>query len=174
VEFRNELLKYSGFVHVHSKKSAHSKTGFGEAWAERSLALLLDPSNERKLRHLIQNQPEVGLVFAEARDLFRRINFYWGASAYPLLRSPKLKFLASRLDRRSELLFPIGGMFWARTEAVMELLQVNWEYNDFPTENGQLDGQLQHSLERAFGEVAINAGFRLAIFDQNRQRFEIY
>ena len=42
-------------------------------------------------------------------------------------------------------------MFWIRQQALTLLRELNLTLADFPDENGAIDGQLEHALERVFG-----------------------
>lgn len=45
-------------------------------------------------------------------------------------------------------------MFWGKTSIVRPILDLNLQFDDFPPEKGQLDGELQHALERMIVPVA--------------------
>ena len=40
--------------------------------------------------------------------------------------------------------FPNGSMFWARSEAIKPLIELNLNWNDFPEEPLPIDGTLPH------------------------------
>jgi lipopolysaccharide biosynthesis protein len=51
-------------------------------------------------------------------------------------------------------------MFWAKASLVRPLLDLNLQFDDFPPEKGQLDGELNHAIERIIGPVAHAQGLR--------------
>ena len=57
--------------------------------------------------------------------------------------------------------FPAGTMFFARTDALLPLLNLGLTEKDFEFERGQLDGTLAHALERAMSFCVICSGFML-------------
>ena len=60
------------------------------------------------------------------------------------------------------LLFPAGGMFWVKTDAIRPLLEFPWTYEVFPGESGQIDGATQHGIERVIGELTRARGYKQA------------
>ncbi len=59
----------------------------------------------------------------------------------------------------SELFFPVGTMFWARTEAIVPLLQADLAWSDYPFEPVAYDGTILHAIERLLPVVAQHRGF---------------
>ncbi len=51
-------------------------------------------------------------------------------------------------------------VFWARTEALKKLFQLNWQYDDFAEEPMPVDGTISHVIERILGYVAQDAGYK--------------
>jgi len=72
------------------------------------------------------------------------------------------------------LLFPAGGMFWVKTDAIRPLLEFPWTYEVFPGESGQIDGATQHGIERVIGELTRARGYRQASSFENTHKFAIY
>jgi hypothetical protein len=63
--------------------------------------------------------------------------------------------------------FPSGSMFWARSKALQLLLDLDLRFEDFPQEQGQIDGTLSHGIERSLAFLAEANGCRWAkIFNQ--------
>ena len=45
--------------------------------------------------------------------------------------------------------FPVGTMFWARTEALRPLVELDLGWDDYPSEPLPYDGTMLHALNRA-------------------------
>lgn len=58
--------------------------------------------------------------------------------------------------------FPVGGMFWARPEALKPLLARKLAWHDYPQEPIANEGTILHALERLLPLVVQHAGDRYA------------
>jgi len=155
VEFSKQLLREESFIHVHSKKSIHSP-GIAKDWLDRNRELFLTKEGIGRITSITEANQKIGLLSVDASDLLRGINFRWGRSkkiAKKMLRNlPEY----DEVKWSGKISFPAGGMFWVRTDAVRPLLEMDWKYSFFPKENGQQDGTLHHSIERAVGELCVS------------------
>ena len=50
-------------------------------------------------------------------------------------------------------------MFWARSAALVPLLELDLTFEDFPAETGQTDGTLAHAIERLYLYSCERAGY---------------
>ena len=58
---------------------------------------------------------------------------------------------------------PFGGMFWARTKALIPIAQASLKLEDFPKEPLMTsDGTILHAMERSYPLVVKNSGFYTA------------
>jgi lipopolysaccharide biosynthesis protein len=64
-------------------------------------------------------------------------------------------------------------MFWAKTNAINRLLEIDWKYSMFASEGQQLDGTLQHAIERVIGECALSSSYKQGIFLNAVDRFKL-
>lgn len=174
VEFGPRLRDVSSFIHVHSKKSEHGQEIQMAEWRRRLTGLFMDRHNLRKVQTLLENNPGIGLVYPEVRDLFRNLSFRWGLNKSPTRQKISQNPVLSEVKWQGHLQFPAGGMFWVRTEAIAPILELDWKYDDFPTELGQLDGTLHHGIERLIGECARITGFSHASFIESDDSFIIH
>jgi lipopolysaccharide biosynthesis protein len=174
VQFSPELLKFDAVIHVHSKKSPHVRGSIGTDWGSSLWdLLLLDKSLGQRISKIVSKNPEIGLVSLDVGTFIGRNNFRWGKSGKNLLLSPWNSLNLKRDDDASNFLFPAGGMFWARTEALRPLLELNLTFQDFPEELGQIDGTAQHFLERAIAPVAERQGFRHLVYTFHNDTFRL-
>jgi lipopolysaccharide biosynthesis protein len=170
VEYSDELLRHSSFIHVHSKKSEHSPSIAAE-WLKRSLDILLSPIGVQRIYAIGEANPRIGLIYPDASDLIRGMNYRWGRSRknseYFFSKKPGFE----KLRWSGRIQFPAGGMFWVRTQSVRPLLEINWQYEMFPNESGQGDGTLQHGIERIIGELPKSLGFEHGVYMNVEDRF---
>jgi lipopolysaccharide biosynthesis protein len=172
VEFSKDLLNEKSFVHVHSKKSLHSPE-LAHDWLARSTNLFLSKEGLNRVERLTQSDSRIGLVFVDASDLLFGINFRWGRSL-PVAEKVfgTLKGFEN-IKWSGKLSFPAGGMFWAKSEAIRPLLEMDWDYSMFPIEKGQGDGELQHAIERMVGQLPLSRGFNHAIYLKDISGFKL-
>lgn len=77
------------------------------------------------------------------------------------------KRIAKKLARELEIKnlpehhfdFPVGNMFWARTEALKPLLTKGFTWEDYPTEPLPYDGTMLHAIERLLPFVVESVGY---------------
>jgi tetratricopeptide (TPR) repeat protein len=62
--------------------------------------------------------------------------------------------------------FPAGSMFWYRPEALLQLTEYPWRLDDFPEENGEIDGTIMHAIERLISTTAIHGSYKIAFIDR--------
>lgn len=161
VTFREEIKALDLVCHIHTKKSLYTGSE-QQMWRHYLLDSLLG-SRERIAWILgtFQADPKLGLVYPES---------YVGVPLWAhtwLSNGPACDALAQKLgialDAQRYIDFPAGSMFWARVDALRPLYDLNLPLDAFPVEQGQVDGTLQHAVERLFGVITRHQGFRLGI-----------
>lgn len=161
VDFRDEILALDVICHIHTKKSLY--TGGEQSRWRRYLLSSLFGSSERVawILGMFKASPNLGLVYPESYEGMP----LWGHTL--LSNGAVCEALAARLGIALEhgryLDFPAGSMFWARVEALRPLFDLRLQTHEFPPEQGQVDGTLQHAAERMFSLVARHQGYRLGI-----------
>ncbi len=75
-----------------------------------------------------------------------------------------VKLLVNQMNLTCDLddSFPpitLGTVFWAKTDALKTLFQIEWKYNDFAPEPLPDDGTLSHAIERILPYVAQDSGY---------------
>lgn len=171
VEYSKSLLNETSFIHVHSKQSLHSPD-FAADWLSRNINLLLTKEGIERIGQIFRLDPQIGLAFVDASDLLYGSNFRWGRSRDITRRIFALFPGFEKVKWSGRLSFPAGGMFWTRTDAIRPLLELGWNYEMFPSEQGQRDGALQHGLERMVGQIALARGFKQAVYLKQLDRFK--
>ena len=142
-EFGSSVVdEYDIIGHVHTKKSIHATTDIAKKWREFLLENLLGgrvPMADVIIGTMTQEE-KIGLVFPS--DPY--------TNGWDKNRSTGKKLLL-RLGINKfheQFNFPVGTMFWARTNALKPLLDLNLTYEDYPEEPIPIDGTILHALER--------------------------
>ncbi|WP_282167765.1 rhamnan synthesis F family protein [Shewanella japonica] len=157
VEFAQELLEYDLFCHLHSKKSLYSGREQTQ-WADYLGEYLL---NDKHVIKQVLNQfatdPQCGMYYPTSFWMMPNWVNHW------LKNKPFTKKWTEQwgISIDSDFLaYPVGGMFWARPEALKQMLEASYQYNDFPEEPLPNDGSELHALERCVGLLAEKNGYK--------------
>lgn len=141
---------YTSVLKVHSKKSVHHPDS--EGWLGEMLDELLPTDPARRgtvLTTLTDGQ--TGIIGPEA-SYYPSSYFLSGNRrlVHDLIRDLEGRHAAATImnDRLPELGFFAGTMFWARLDAVSDLLEIS--PLRFPDEGGQSDATMAHAVERLF------------------------
>jgi lipopolysaccharide biosynthesis protein len=161
---RGRLDGYRYVCKIHGKKSMDGgrKTYMGDMWRRRLLFDLLGaPGAANAVIDTFERDPSIGMigprVFRLPRDGYSE-DLSWSAN-----RPMTLK-IAERMGipaDKFQLDFFGGTMFWVRPEALKPLRDLRLAA-EMPNENGLIDGDLPHALERVLPTSVLVAGYRLA------------
>ena len=154
----NERFKnYKYFAHIHSKKSLYDS--FGRDWRAFLLNTLLgNKGRVDSVIGMLRRDSNLGLIYPKPFYEIEK-NFEWGGDYLllkDLMENLGLPFTVSETEKP---VFPAGNMFWAKTDAVKQLLGSRLTLDDFPNEMGQIDGTLMHAIERSWIYIADANGF---------------
>jgi len=131
----------------------------GEVWRKATVLDLI--GNDQQVTHILtrfQSVPNLGMI---GSSRFRLPNEFiqhrdaWGGNKPNTLR------LASQLGIAPDdfrLDFFAGSMFWGRKAVLKPIQALNLSLVDFPMENGTVDGEIHHALERLFGALPGTVG----------------
>lgn len=162
--FPEEVLRHDLLLHVHTKKSLF--TGSEQSGWRSSL-----------YRCLIESKPAIDIIlsrFEEDSELGVVHPSTWSGLPYwahdwlgnDSARQDLSRKIGFELTRsRGPFAYPVGGMFWARTDALRPLFEANLHIDDFPPELGQTDGTLAHAIERSINLIAVRRGYVAAEID---------
>jgi lipopolysaccharide biosynthesis protein len=150
---------------LHTKRSPHR--GDGAAWRRDLTKKLLAPESAARIAEAMRGDRRIGIVAPEGHVLSLRS--YWGANR------ARVQELAYRMGlppvSPEQQAFVGGSMFWSRMAALMPLLKLDLDDDDFEPETGQVDGTLAHAIERAFTLSTLRAGLWLT--ESNDPRTEV-
>ncbi|MCW1978928.1 FMN phosphatase YigB (HAD superfamily) [Xanthomonas arboricola] len=161
VTFRDQILSLDVIGHIHTKKSLY--TGSEQSQWRRYLLSSLMGSPERIAWQLgmFQAEPQLGMLYPESHADVPLWAHTW------LSNVDVCRALAGRLGfdigPMDYIDFPAGSMFWARVDALRPLYALKLSLEDFPEEQGQIDGTLHHAMERMFVAIVRQQAFRIGI-----------
>jgi hypothetical protein len=156
--FIEEYDRHDIVLHLHGKKSPHSHKL--DKWLEHNLACLLSsPAEINRVLSFFTSIPELGLV---APLVFPSVlgAAHWGANADIARELAHRMGWPDDLPGNDRLRFPVGSMFWARTEVLRPIIELGLGPQHFPVENGQVDATTAHAIERLVGVCCERGGFR--------------
>lgn len=157
VEFSQDLLKYDLFCHMHSKKSLYSGRAQTQ-WADYlGEYLLKDQHVIKQVLNHFDNNPKSGIYYPTSFWMMPNWVNHW------LKNKPFAKKIADEWNiefTNDFIAYPAGGMFWARPEALKQLLNKEYSYDEFPKEPLPNDGSELHALERMLGLLAEKNGYK--------------
>lgn len=161
VTFRDEIVALDIIGHIHTKKSLYTGSE-QEQWRRYLLRSLL--GNETRVAWILgmfAAEPRLGMVYPETYESLPPWAHTW------LSNADVCAALAARLgmeiDRNAYIDYPAGSMFWARVDALRPLFALNLTTSDFPTETGQVDGTLQHAVERLLATITRHQGLLVGV-----------
>lgn len=155
VGFADVYDRYEIFLALHLKKSPHGGDALAR-WRDHLFANLI--GSRRIMADILSlfDDERLGIVFPQHLFAIRGI-LNWGYD-YDLARD-LMRRMGQTIDKSMVLEFPSGSMFWGRSAALRPLLDLHLGWDDFPEENGWVDGTIAHAIERIFLMVAETAGF---------------
>jgi FMN phosphatase YigB (HAD superfamily) len=165
--FAKDILRYDYVLHVHTKKSLFSGSE-QVRWRDQIYrALFTNAACAAIALALLEEDRQIGLFFPETSAHVAHWAHTWLSNIGP--GQSLLARLCLPYDGFDEYLdYPVGGMFWARVDALRPLLTAGLTLGDFPEEHGQTDGTLAHAIERVIPLVIRAQGYRAVCFDYGR------
>jgi len=144
-------------LHVHGKRSPHVDSSISERWRDFLWENLVGGRSAMldRIHAGFATQPTLGLAFPEDPHL----------NDWDLNRADGER-LAVRLGITTPLPnhfdFPVGDMYWARTDAIRPLFEAGFQWHEFPEEPLPIDGTMLHALERLTPFVVAERGYAYA------------
>lgn len=140
---------------LHTKRSPQLDDG--DAWRQRLVEGLAGAERGAEALRRFALDPALGMI--APKDGALHVGEKSGGNI------TALDYLCTRMglqDRQwKHAAFAPGSMFWVRLEALRPLLDAHLDTWEFEPEAGQLDGTLAHAVERLFGAVVVDAGYRV-------------
>lgn len=153
--FRNRYHDFDLLLVLHSKVTPQASIGAG--WRQSLVnGLVGSGAVVRSILAIFEAEPQVGLVFCQHYEPIRK----WTGWE---MNFPAAQRVASnwglQLNRRGELDFPSGAMFWIRPAALSPILELGLKSDDFPLGSETFDGSVSHAIERLYALAAEYVGY---------------
>lgn len=169
VEFGRDLTGYDYVCHIHTKKSVRTGTE-QDGWRKHMIGSVLgSPSLIRNIFYQFEEDEKVGLIYPETYVDMP----YW---AHTYLQN---KHLCGELCSKYGIEMPteyfdysVGSVFWAKTDALKKIFDMNLTYEDFGTEEGKNDGTFAHAIERTIPSAVMSMGYSYLVVDVDNEVFK--
>lgn len=155
MQMRDVIDEYDYICHIHSKRTVTAD--HGNDW-RRYIFKNMFGSKEylKRLFHVFEQNADIGIIFPET---FAPLEYQacWGGNLEgcgSLFNAMGLNF-----NPPQNVVFPVGNMFWAKTQAVRAMFKFPLELTYFPEEDHQVNITLAHCIERSWVLVAKEYGF---------------
>ena len=154
--FTQEIAGYDIVGHLHGKRSLFIGDDYiGDSWREFLWQNLLGgfyPMMDTIIGHFAADT-SIGIVFPDdphLSDWDFNLEIATGLANRMGVADPLPPFFD----------FPVGTMFWARAAALKPLLDLKFDWEDYPSEPAPIDGTILHAVERLLPFAARHAGYR--------------
>lgn len=167
VLFGKKLLNYDYIMHIHSKKSLRMGTEQSD-WRKYLLNNLLGtPELITKYFYMMENL-NIGLAYPDTHESLSYWLHTWldeKELAKKIMKKINIEFEDKILE------FSAGSMFWAKKDAIKQLLELDLTWEDFGKDKKQTGGTLEYVFERIPGVVARHNNYNIAIYNDKKQFF---
>lgn len=155
LQMKERIGRYEYICHIHSKKTATNE--HGNDWRRYIFRHLLGSSEEiRRIFRLFEEDPRLGIVMPETYPVLA-LQAEWGGNKEGV--QSVLRLMDAETPLPADPVFPVGNMFWARTDAVKKMFSRMADEAEFPEESGQVNGTTAHEIERAWIYLARAEGY---------------
>lgn len=166
--FEDRIRELDVVGHIHTKKSLYTGSA-QEQWRKYLLASLFgDRERLAWMFGVLQAAPDMGLIYPETHSSLPPWAHTW-LSNVSVGRTMSAR-LGLGWESTGYFDYPTGSMFWARVDALRPLFELELSLDDFPVEAGQIDGTLQHAIERLFALIARDRGYRIGVLPTDGSR----
>lgn len=162
---REFCSNYDYVCFMHDKKVQQLDVYIkGESFSYKCFENLL--KNEIYVNNIIQlfeETPRLGMLlppppnFAEYYPTIGKVD--WGENFEGTVELAEKLGLTVNINEDKEPVAPLGTMFWFRPEALKDLFETGWDYDDFPKEPNKTDGSMLHFVERIYPFAVQQQGY---------------
>lgn len=163
VTFAPYYINYDGFCFIHDQQESETDTyPFVQDVLKRSLRCSLESKEYVKdlVEALFENSSHCGVMLPPTPYFSKNISF---GKEIVAGATKQLKSLFERLHLNvrfdAKLMAPFENMFWARTDALKDLFDGEWNYEDFAEEPAKEDHSISYAVQRVICFCAQNRGY---------------
>lgn len=164
VAAKDIVYEYEYFCFIHDKKANEDyliedvEFWINNLWDN----MICSRTYISKVLEIFKNDENIGLLVPP--ELYGEYNGQWYGNTWcddyeNVIHLAQMMQLNTNIDI-SKYVITIGTVFWARTNALKKLFEMNWKYEDFMEEPLPVDGTISHVIERILGYVAQDAGYK--------------
>jgi len=155
MQMKNRICRYDYICHMHSKKT--TTNDHGSEWRKYNYEHLLGNREYlKRIFYLFESEPDIGILMPETYPVLE-LQAEWGGNREGTAQL--LRKLGIETELPEKPVFPVGNMFWAKTDAVRKLFAFGFGKKDFPAEAGQVNATPAHEMERAWIYLAADQGY---------------
>lgn len=154
--------KYICFIHDKKEKNDYLKEDIHE-WLMSQFENILG-SNSLILNTigLMERCQEIGLLLPPqtfSKNIAFAFSNNWGNNYYNTMSLLDKVGISYKINCE-EAPMAIGTVFWCRTDALRQLFEYEWNYEDFPKEPLPDDGVISHAIERGLEFITKANGYK--------------
>lgn len=166
--FSDDIRRHEYLLHLHTKKSLYA--GYERTDWRRHLLQSLAGDSIAPILRLLADDRTIGVVQPAPMDQMPAWVSHW------LGNVERGCWLFGRVGLDPSTVggyldYPVGGMFWARVDAIEPLLSSGLSLEDFEPEAAQTDGTLAHAIERSICVLAASRGYDFVEVDHRGDRW---
>jgi len=149
VGFAQEIPRYPLILRLHSKRSTHIPGSTGDDWRRMLFSSLAGSVGRvNAVLKAFNDDPHLGMICPPSHSYLAHIIDY--GKNFHLMQYLLHKYGVNILPD-TPIDFPVGAMFWCRSNVLSPWLNRHFSYDDFaPTTYDERDGSLAHAMERLF------------------------
>ena len=156
VQMGKRVEDYDYLCHIHSKKT--KTNDHGNEWRKYIFKHLFgNEAYMKRIFAIFERDATIGLLMPETYPVLE-LQAEWGGNREGVATLLTMLGIETELPRVP--VFPVGNMFWMRTDAVRKMFSYGFAQQDFPKEEGQVNATIAHQIERSWVYVAADAGYR--------------
>lgn len=155
LQMKKNFNKYDYVCHIHTKKS--TTASYGDSWRKYLYNNLFGCKENIESIFNIFEKENIGLIYPMYyKDIADMVEIGGNKNRLKSLLSDMEVEMPDNFD---DINFPAGTMFWAKTDALLPLFNLDLSSKEFDEEKGQIDGTIAHAIERSLCIVCKSKGY---------------